>query len=297
MNTIEEHLTNAMHRRDAELTVHDELDAILNDDHIVRFTPQPDRQARRPSASTLVRVAAVIVPIAALVGGLVALRPEADELVAIPVGSPAEIEQRATDTDVFIQALVGVDFEVKASGQRAPNEQELAAVIAEFEPREGEVIDNSVTIVQELESGAAVVEFDVLPSADDDLGNGIITDRCQIVAQQSPDGFGGMAANGYSCFDPGFDQFEANDTEYVFSYGCQPAYSFPGGSFFGKRDFEAIVDLVADSPGVIFTRENGDSVLVRPTNDMAVYIGPPANQMTIFTANGDANTIRTDDCL
>lgn len=61
MNTIEEQLTNAMHRRDAELTVHDELDSILNDDHIVRFTPQRDPRTRRPLLLTAAAATMLIV--------------------------------------------------------------------------------------------------------------------------------------------------------------------------------------------------------------------------------------------
>jgi hypothetical protein len=53
MNTIQEQLTSALRRRDAELTVHDEVDAILNDDHLVRFNPQRDPRSRRPILLTV----------------------------------------------------------------------------------------------------------------------------------------------------------------------------------------------------------------------------------------------------
>ena len=61
MNTIEEQLTRALHRRDSELTVHDELDAILNDDLIVRSTPQGDTQSRRPLLLAVAAVSMVVV--------------------------------------------------------------------------------------------------------------------------------------------------------------------------------------------------------------------------------------------
>lgn len=67
MNTIEEQLTIALRRRDSELTVHDELDAILNDDLIVRSTPQGDTQARRPLLFAVAAVSMVVVG----AGGLV----------------------------------------------------------------------------------------------------------------------------------------------------------------------------------------------------------------------------------
>jgi len=67
MNTIEEQLTSAMHRRDAELTVHDELDSILNDDHIVRFTLQRAPHTRRPLLLTAAAATMLIVGAGSLI--------------------------------------------------------------------------------------------------------------------------------------------------------------------------------------------------------------------------------------
>jgi hypothetical protein len=61
MNTIEEQLTDALRRRDAELTVHDELDAIINDDHIIRFTPQRHNRSRRPLLLTAAAAAMLVI--------------------------------------------------------------------------------------------------------------------------------------------------------------------------------------------------------------------------------------------
>ncbi len=61
MNTIEEQLTSALHRRDSELTVHDELDAILNDELVVRSTPHGDTRARRPLLLAVAAVSMVVV--------------------------------------------------------------------------------------------------------------------------------------------------------------------------------------------------------------------------------------------
>lgn len=105
-----------------------------------------------------------------------------------------------------------------------------------------------------------------------------------------------LAASEVSCFDPDYNQFEENNIEYHWSYGCKLAYPFTGSEAFGKRKFQAAVALVDESPGVIFTLENNERVLVRPTNGLAVYAGPPADTMTIYTANGEATTDRTDDC-
>lgn len=273
----------------------------LDQEQAAQLTTEPTTRTaavrrRRRSSRVLMRVAAVVVPIAVLVGGLIALRREPDELIADPVESLTEIVRQETDTAVFIEALDEVDFELKATGPREPNEQERDAVVAEFNNRGHTVIEETVTIVQELDSGATVIEFDVVPTGNDDLGNGIVTDRCQTVGYKDLDGLTEIGVNGLSCFDPDYDQFTENNTEYFWSYGCQPAYPFPGGGLFGKRDFEATIGLVADSPGVIFALENGDHVLVRPTNGLAVYTGPPADQMTIYTANGEATTDRTDDC-
>lgn len=65
MNTFEEQLTKALHRRDAEITVRDQLDAVLNDDHIVGSDPQRGIRARRP---TLLTVAAASILTVGAVG-------------------------------------------------------------------------------------------------------------------------------------------------------------------------------------------------------------------------------------
>jgi hypothetical protein len=59
MNKIEEQVTSALRRQDAKLTVHDELDAIINNDHIVRFSSQRDTPIRRPLLA--IAAAAVLV--------------------------------------------------------------------------------------------------------------------------------------------------------------------------------------------------------------------------------------------
>jgi hypothetical protein len=67
MNTIEEQLTAALRRRDTELTVHDELDAILNDDLIVRSTPPRHTRARRPLLLAVAAASVVVVGAGALI--------------------------------------------------------------------------------------------------------------------------------------------------------------------------------------------------------------------------------------
>lgn len=67
MNEVEEQLTSALQRRDAELTVHDDLDAIVNDDHIVRFNPQRDSRARRPILLTVAAASMLVAGAAGLI--------------------------------------------------------------------------------------------------------------------------------------------------------------------------------------------------------------------------------------
>lgn len=60
MNTTEEQLITALRRRDAELTVHDELDAILNGD-VVRFTPNRHLSTRRPLLLTVAAATTLVI--------------------------------------------------------------------------------------------------------------------------------------------------------------------------------------------------------------------------------------------
>lgn len=61
MKTIEEQLTSALHRRDAELIVNGQLDAIINDDDVVRWAPQQNTHRRRPLLLTVAAVAVLVV--------------------------------------------------------------------------------------------------------------------------------------------------------------------------------------------------------------------------------------------
>jgi len=120
MNTIEEQLTSAMHRRDAELTVHDELDSILNDDHIVRFTPQRDPRTRRPLLLTA--AAATILIVGA--GGLLwaqrtaPVQPAADQS-SPPVDGPTgqETAPATTVLQMTPPATIAADASACSDGE------------------------------------------------------------------------------------------------------------------------------------------------------------------------------------
>jgi hypothetical protein len=61
MSTTEEQLTGALRRRDAELIVHDELDAIIDGDHIIRFAPKRHNRTRRSLLLTAAAAATLVV--------------------------------------------------------------------------------------------------------------------------------------------------------------------------------------------------------------------------------------------
>ncbi|MDA3037945.1 MAG: hypothetical protein O3C27_00210 [Actinomycetota bacterium] len=79
-----------------------------------------------------------------------------------------------------------------------------------------------------------------------------------------------------------------------FTYGCAPTRELFGRRF-GKRDFSAQI-FMPGTPGVIFTLENGDRILVRPLDDRVYYHGPLAAQMEIFEPEGGVQAIDTSDC-
>ena len=252
-------------------------------------TPSGTNSPHRRWPRALALTTALGCPIVAFI----ALRPEPDVLAAVGVDSPDQIERRTGDTRAFEDAIESVDYELHASGSRDLDDVERSKVIDGVAVLGRQVIEESATIVQKLDSGAFVIEFDVIPTGFDELDNGLVLDHCRAIAL---DGFNDLDASEVSCFDPDNDQFEERNVEYYWSYGCKLAYPFTGTDIFGKREFQAVVGLVEDSPGVIFTLENDDQVLVRPTDGLAVYTGPPADSMTIYTANGEATTDRTDDC-
>lgn len=253
----------------------------------------PTPSSANPSRRRGIRSIALSVSLACPIVAFLVSRPDPDVLAAVAVDSPQQIQRRTSDTKAFEEALEDVDYELGASGPRDLDNAERSTVVDQFTRRGHQVIEATATILQESDSGALVIEFDVVPTGFDKLDNGLVLDRCQAIALG---GFDDLAASEVSCFDPDYNQFEENNTEYHWSYGCKLAYPFTGSDAFGKRKFQAAVALVDESPGVIFTLESNEQVLVRPTNGLAVYTGPPANTMTIYTANGEATTDRTDDC-
>lgn len=107
MNKTEEQLTSALRRRDADLTVHDELAAVLADDNIVRFTLQRDTtRSRRPFL--LMAAAASIVIVGA--GGLIwAPRTEP---------SPPATADSPTDSELSVSQQPANE---PADGNQVPN--------------------------------------------------------------------------------------------------------------------------------------------------------------------------------
>jgi len=252
----------------------------------VAAEPEPRRRADR---LVLVAVLAALL----FASGLITLRLARDqeELVASPVSDPALIERRATDTEPFLERLPDVDFEMSDLGQREPTDTERAAVVSFFGPQVEGIGGESVTIVQEFEAGQVVVEFNVDPREEGEFDATL----CRAVGRSTSSGldFGGRL----SCWDPTNRPVLADDAAPSFSFGCVPAFDIPGGSLFGQRGFVAQVDLPPSSPGVVFTLDNDDVVLLRPNNNLVVYAGPVAERMEIFYANGEVHTINTSDCL
>ena len=94
MNTIEEQLTDALRRRDAELIVRDDLDSILDADHSVGAWSPSAPPSKRP---TLLGVAAVT----AMLIGIAGLMWAANGSQLTPSDSTPTISQRAVPDGLF----------------------------------------------------------------------------------------------------------------------------------------------------------------------------------------------------
>jgi len=252
----------------------------------VAVEPEPRRRADR---LVLVAVLAAVLFASGLI--TLSLVRNQEELVASPVSDPTLIERRATDTEPFLERLSDVNFEMSSFGQRGPTDAERASVVSFFGPQAEDLSGESVTIIQEFEAGPVVVEFNVDRPEEGEID----ATRCRAVGRSTSGGldFGDR----FSCWDPANRPVLAGDAAPSFSFGCVAAIPIPGGSLFGRRDFVAEVDLPPRSPGVVFTLDNGDVVLLRPNNNLVVYAGPVAQRMEIFYANGEVHTINTSDCL
>ena len=65
----------------------------------------------------------------------------------------------------------------------------------------------------------------------------------------------------------------------------------------GNSPSTATIDLPPNAPGVIFTLDDGQTVLIRPVNDFVFFRGPIVDRMEIFYATGEGHVVNTTDCM
>lgn len=211
------------------------------------------------------------------------------ELVAVPVD--LGVEGRATDTPAFLERLASVDFEKEVLDPRDLTAGEVESLVSWYGTVNGaSVVPESAEMRVRYADGPVVVEFDVAPS-------NVSYDHCRVIGEFDGSGldFGAFGLS-MSCWNPDDRTVLPTDVTPQFSYGCEPAVDLAGMVAFGKGRFTATVDLPLGSPGIIVTLESGELVVIRASNGLAVYAGPPATQMELFYGNGDVHVIDTTDC-
>lgn len=142
MNTTEEQLASALRRRDAELIVHDELDAIINDRDIVRFAPQRDNRSRRPLLLTAAAAAMLIVG----AGGLIwaqrtdPVPPATASQPSAPVDPVAQLFVLPTDAEGF-ELSGGEVFTALDDGTATPSDVPVLLIGTETDGGFSDLVD------------------------------------------------------------------------------------------------------------------------------------------------------------
>jgi hypothetical protein len=203
-----------------------------------------------------------------------------------------EIQPRPGDTPAFLARLDHVVEEVVLQPGTPLSDAEVEAIVSNQTTEISTVDPGTVRTLMQLPSGAALLEFDQSGIAAE-VGETVM--HCEaIVSRQSGEL---QSPDSVWCWDPAFPPPPAEDDGAAqLSYGCRTAFGVPGLAGFGKGHFVAEISLPADAPGVIFTLENGDVILVRPFDDRVIYAGPIAVTMEIFHHGGKVDTVNTSGC-
>jgi hypothetical protein len=151
------------------------------------------------------------------------------------------------------------------------------------------IVPGSESVVFEVEGGVISVQFDLAPDQPRSGAN-----RCQLDGRR--EGAELRLRDEWSCWNRALRPATRADGGPPMRWGCKPRFFF-GGSWFGGKNFFAEVGMPPGSPGAIFTLQDGKRVLVRPSFDLVMYVGPIAETVDVFRADGTFTTERTGACL